>query len=636
MKGSFIFRRLYFAHFVLVIICLHAFSEIIAQTTSTLSRHQQQVEKLLSQSRPFLHENIDSLHYYGNALLDYAARNNYKPAFSEGYNLLGIAYQVSGNTPEALDNFKKAISAVALPDQQKLLAAILLNKGNSEENIGNYVVALSDYLESMKLRKILNDSLGMAKCQNNVAQIYFRQGNTGESLKNFLASLEIKKQFGDSVSIVKSYNNIAVVYNEMKEYDKALQYFQYSKEYHERKNDVDEVAVALGNIAWTYDLMGKKDTALAKYLEVLNLPVAEIDPYTRVLTRINAGSLYIEEKDYKNAEKFLLRGLEEGKALHSKEDIREATKYLSRLYSQTGDYKKAFTYQQEYQAASDSILNEEKAAMLSEMQVKYETGKKEEQNKLLQKENELQGIMLERNRYVNAALAVFSVLILIIALLFISQTKLAAKQHAMELEQKILRSQMNPHFIFNSLQSIQGFIFESSPLEAGKYLSDFARLMRLILENSKSEYISIAREVETLNLYLVLQQLRFSNKMVYAIEIDPSIDQEAYQVPPMLLQPCIENAIEHGIRWKEELGKVKVSIQKEVNYFTFVVEDDGVGRNHKPLNGNTHKSMATSITSERLDLINKKATRKTTMVITDLVNPSGTRVEFKVPVREIV
>ncbi|HYG40110.1 MAG TPA: histidine kinase, partial [Cytophagales bacterium] len=192
-----------------------------------------------------------------------------------------------------------------------------------------------------------------------------------------------------------------------------------------------------------------------------------------------------------------------------------------------------------------------------------------------------------------------------------AEKALKNSQRNLELEQKLLRSQMNPHFIFNSLTSIQNYIYKEKPELAASYLGKFAKLMRLILENSRQEYIPFSKEIETLQLYLELQKVRFADKFDFQIVIDPLIDQDEVSIPPMFAQPFIENSLEHGIVHKSEQGQIKISFSLQDDYILFEVEDNGIGRAkaaqiNKALKTG-HHSYATTITEERLALIHEKS-----------------------------
>ena len=207
------------------------------------------------------------------------------------------------------------------------------------------------------------------------------------------------------------------------------------------------------------------------------------------------------------------------------------------------------------------------------------------------------------------------------------RTKSALQQKVKELEMQTLRAQMNPHFLYNSLNSIQNFIIKNHTKEAVSYLDRFSRLVRLILQNSRSRKVPIKDEVEALRHYLELESLRFKKRFSYTIIVDPSINQNDVEMPPMLIQPFVENAILHGLLKKESGGELTIKIDKDGDRLICVIRDNGIGRaaagaNRKGgLNG--RKSMGTSITKNRLDMLNEERGEKATMHIKDLVDAEG-------------
>ncbi len=207
----------------------------------------------------------------------------------------------------------------------------------------------------------------------------------------------------------------------------------------------------------------------------------------------------------------------------------------------------------------------------------------------------------------------------------------------MELNQKLLRLQMNPHFIFNSLTSIQNYIYSNQTHLAGQYLSDFARLIRLILENSRHEYISLDKEIETISLYMELQLLRFPQGFEFELQVDPLLDPEITFVPPMLAQPFLENALEHGLKQKTG-GLIQVSYKMIDNKIRFEVRDNGIGLTatvNKPKDVYLNKeSLSTAICKERLQVLEHKFKCKIPLVIEEIIGTNGvegTRVVFDIP-----
>jgi sensor histidine kinase YesM len=215
------------------------------------------------------------------------------------------------------------------------------------------------------------------------------------------------------------------------------------------------------------------------------------------------------------------------------------------------------------------------------------------------------------------------------------------KRNIILLEQRLLLSQMNPHFVFNSLTAIQSYIFRNDPYMAGKYLANFSKLVRLILENSRVEHIPIAKEMETIRHYLDLQALRFDNKFEYSVETSPDIDPEHHLIPPMLAQPFIENAIEHGIIHLSEGGKISIRYKISDEHIILEVEDNGIGieraSSFEENKRTKHQSLATKITRDRLKNLRKIYGEKIRMDIidkslSDIEKGQGTLIKFYIPI----
>lgn len=209
-------------------------------------------------------------------------------------------------------------------------------------------------------------------------------------------------------------------------------------------------------------------------------------------------------------------------------------------------------------------------------------------------------------------------------------------------EMSSLLAQMNPHFLFNSLNSIDSYIIRNESGKASEYLNNFARLMRLILQNSRSNYITLKDELEALELYMQMEGLRFKNKFDYSIRVNDGLDTSGIVIPPMLIQPFVENAIWHGLMHKNEgeKGLVEIIITADNNKLKCVVQDNGIGRQKAEelkvgKSANRKRSMGMQITRDRIEMINKLYGTNTKVEITDLVDqegrPKGTRVELTIP-----
>lgn len=305
-----------------------------------------------------------------------------------------------------------------------------------------------------------------------------------------------------------------------------------------------------------------------------------------------------------------------------------------------GETESAIRYLRMYYQFSDSLYAQRQARQFELIMAEAEAEKTDQKIRTLAQQNELSHLQLSRSRYLFAGVALIVLIISLSLLLYFQRKKLKAEQRSLLMEQRLLRAQMNPHFLFNSLASIQNYIINENTDQASIYLSKFSQLVRNILDNSVEESVPLEKEIETITNYLELQKVRYAGKFDFAVEVEEEIDEENMMIPPMLAQPFIENAIEHGIRHKEGTGHIDIRFRLEEGFLRFEVEDDGVGREKareiEARQGTRHRSMATSITVDRLAAINRKSRKKIRMEIIDLENASGqgcgTKVTFGIPV----
>ncbi len=304
-----------------------------------------------------------------------------------------------------------------------------------------------------------------------------------------------------------------------------------------------------------------------------------------------------------------------------------------------GEFRKAVDYLQFYHRSQDTITASHQGRQLELLMAEDEAYKQDQKIRTLAQANELNNLRLSQSRTRFIVTGTGIALVSIILLLFLQRRKLRAEQQSIATEQRLLRAQMNPHFIFNSLASIQNFVINEESGKASIYLSRFSQLVRNILDNSTEEYVTLEKEISTIENYLVLQKVRYAGKFDYKIAVDETLRTEDLLIPPMLAQPFIENAIEHGIRHKSTSGQIEVRFQQKGGIIRVEVEDNGVGREKaleiESKHNIRHRSMAISITRDRLDLLNKKLKNKIRMNIVDLKDADGqacgTRVEFGIP-----
>lgn len=289
------------------------------------------------------------------------------------------------------------------------------------------------------------------------------------------------------------------------------------------------------------------------------------------------------------------------------------------------------------------MINEKTKAQLADLEISYQTQKKEQQISLLQKENDIKTLQIQTSRrFLFFYLAAFIMLLITAGVIFYQRTqrsKIQAQKMKAELQNQVLRSQMNPHFIFNSLNSIENFIMQNDRRQASDYLNKFSKLIRSILDSTRNDVVPLAKDMEVLKLYVELEQLRFNNKFSYHTHIDPQLLQGDYRVPSLLIQPYLENAIVHGVAHSDNKDlQLTVTATLEGEKIKYTIQDNGVGRNksaeYNLQNKPKHKSVGLQITAERIAQFNGEDNNKEAIVFTDLLKdndePNGTKVEIQI------
>ncbi|MEA3444369.1 MAG: histidine kinase, partial [Bacteroidota bacterium] len=319
---------------------------------------------------------------------------------------------------------------------------------------------------------------------------------------------------------------------------------------------------------------------------------------------------------------------------------------IVRVYDSLRNYQKAYEYSNILHGLIDSLYNAETHKQIVELRNKFELGQKEKEIEIKNLQIEKQNNNMERFERERWFYILLFILLVFVAWSFFNRFKLKQKHKQeklmlknIEIEQHLLRSQMNPHFIFNSLNSIQGLISCNDSYQAEVYLSKFAQLVRSILENSKKTTVSLSEDISNLKLYLDLESMRFGDSFEYKLIIDPLVDAEEVVVPPLLVQPFVENSIKHGlIKLSDRKGEIRIDYFRQGNSLVCTVEDNGIGRaaSAKLKNRNSnHKSLGMKVTQERLDSLNKQFKSRASAEITDLFDKSGnacgTKIVVKIP-----
>ncbi|MEP6926472.1 MAG: histidine kinase [Ginsengibacter sp.] len=516
------------------------------------------------------------------------------------------------------------------------LGILLYNSANFNASNNAYFKAI-DYAEACGALRLKAVSL------NNT-------GDNFKSLRNFDKCRQYTKEAIGINTQLKAWRGVAINYELLHQCDLEEKLYTNSK-----NNLIRGMPFALmANESYIFSQFylgfGKlhaidNHTDSARYYFRKAMDYARLDGDLR-----NEYQVYLAEskylKDLTLDSKLLLldSALNLAKQTQYYEGISNAAEQLSLIYDEKKDKDSSLIYYRVYRKAFDSLFSENHSVIINESE--WVLKRKEMENRNLQQLSQLQKReIIFKNALLLAAL-IFLILTFIIAF-FVNKsiqskkkrTEDSFKQKIAESQIQSLRAQMNPHFIFNCLNSIENFMMQNEKRKASDYLHKFSLLIRTILESSRNELTTIPLDMEALKLYVELEQMRFNNKFCYKENIDPRLITGDYNVPSLLIQPYVENAIAHGIAHSDRADlKLKVSAILENDYIKYVIEDNGIGRNqsadYNKLNKLHHKSLGLQITRDRIHLFNREQNFDEYIKIIDLYNsdnkPAGTRVEVKI------
>ena len=545
------------------------------------------------------------------------------------YYGLGEGYYYKQEYDSALTVYKRSLKYFININDTAKLAATYNNIGLLHFFKADYGPALDAYLTSLSLEKKRNNKLGIAKSHQNIGLIYGNWGRYDQELEHSKIALEIYDELKDSASIANMENNIGITYVRQNKFKEALDHYNKALHYFTKINDLSGKASALSNIGNDYLYMNNTGLAI-KYIsqaidifKTINNKRGLIHAYSAM------GEAYAKKGNKKKAIKYYLKSEEINKSLGFKQAQKNNLEYLYKSYKDIGDFKNANRVLETVMALKDSIFDEEQFATLADLEKKYNLEKSEQEAMLYKEKSNKQRSLL----YIS--IVTFVLIIVIVVILYKNKT-LKEKQRRLIIEQRSLRAQMNPHFIFNTLSAIQCMVLDNKPDEASAYLTDLTHLIRKVLQYSREDKITLKQEKELLEQYFNLQNKRFNHKIKFNINCDSDISEDKTLIPPMLAQPFIENALEHGRLDEFDDGRITLSFKKTDGKLILSIEDNGVGINSakETEHDKNYKSMAFEITQERLDLLNyEEKNTDTKLKITDLSKKDkrGTRIEFSIP-----
>lgn len=551
---------------------------------------------------------------------DKEPREFYTSSLATIYSNMGQYYKHRSEYSYALKQYYYALQA-AEPDDRKFRSTVLNNIAILYDDMGDMRKSLEVSYLDLKLQEELKDSIGIAYSYNNIAHIFAELKDGKNALDYYTRSLNMFRAIKSERGMAMILGNTGTYYSDQKDYKTALDYYKRSLALYRQMDDVYYTGEVLSCCGFALDKLGEEDSALGYFNGALAI-AKQLDVKENMAYAYTAmARIMLKKGNTTQAQQYALLSLELSRQLGGLRNIQNSARVLKDIFVRTGNYEEAYTMHALEIQMRDSISNEANYKDAISKKLQYDYDKKELELKL---DNEKR--IWEKNVAIYSCL--FVALVVVLGSLFYARhNKLKSRLERMELEQQQYRAQMNPHFIFNCLHSIQHYILHNDVISANRYLSEFASLMRTTMEYNQLYTIVLQQEIDYLNSYLTLEQMRFENKFTYQVTCGADVDTHDIQVLPTLIQPFAENAIVHGLCYLEKDGRLLIDFKKEGAHLVCTVEDNGIGRRAsqdiKARTGKKHRSQGMELVKKRLALASSLTKSTFSVEVTDKTDADG-------------
>jgi two-component system sensor histidine kinase YesM len=549
---------------------------------------------------------------------------NNESKIAVNYEKLANEFLNNDDNAKAEEYFKRALNSYTKLKRTEDKSRVTRSLAKVQESQKNFNSAIKNYEVAGALAKDVSEE----KINLNDANRLKNQSNPASQTNYVDSNIELLKKEKKSQEVTEAYVQKAQNSLDLKDKSVAIESYKNALVY--AKDKPESVIKIKNEIANVYASDNQFEKAIGINEKLLAEAVTKQDFNTQIKQLQSMATLYFKKEEPKKA----LVSLKEAYDLASKKgNSAEAKNTLSALvkyYKSNGDEKESMAlYEQFFQnfdelIHSDTTLINAKTFQVTEGKIRQLEKEKSLKDELITKKNTFNYFLLG------------SILLLLLLFAFIVKALCAIKIKNKEIALQSLRREMNPHFIFNSLNSVNQFISENKELEANKYLTSYSNLMRDMMENSNKDFISLDKEVEQLKKYLDLEHLRFQDKFDFEITIDDHLDAESVFVPNMIIQPHLENAIWHGLRYLDKKGFLKLQFQFIDGKVVVIIDDNGIGlaksKELKTSNQKVHESRGLNNTNERIGLLNELYKKNITFEIKEKALPeSGTIVQIVFP-----
>lgn len=572
----------------------------------------------------------DSAMHYAKRGLTVAKENKWPKGIAALYDNLGSLYSNNGNYKKAIQYYAAALKINRKIGNKRNEAGNIINIGSVYQRQGDDALALENSFKALKITQAIDEKGYTALLYGNISDVYASQENYSMALAYSLKAYQAYRQLNDFAGLAGAADRAGSVYLSTKKLKEAEQYFHQSLKIYKELDDKMGQAKTLSHIALLYENDAAKSLGYLMPAQQLFEDTNPLHPLS--ITNLgNIGAAYtrtfFKTKDpdmAKKAGSYLKKAVAASKQVGDRDNLGYFSAELAVLQEGSGQYKEALLNFKRSKQITDSLYSQENKNKIASLEAQYAFRKKEESYKQQQQLSKLK----MRQLYLYGALAIILVSSVLLYLLNQSRIRhlrlknemqkkeaeaqnkaLINRNKLSESELKAIRAQMNPHFIFNVLNSIESYIVENDSKTASRLIQKFASLSRLILENSTQSMVSADREWKALRLYAELEVMRFNQQFSCSFYADPSLDLSRLLLPPMLVQPLIENAIHHGMRNSAtENNEITVSLEQTESTLLFTVADNGIGLDQaekfKTFSAIKSKSIGISSIRERIEIFN--------------------------------
>ncbi|PIF44744.1 tetratricopeptide repeat protein [Chryseobacterium sp. 52] len=558
--------------------------------------------------------------YKSAARLKKAVDNNDNKGVADTYVGIANDYYNQGNYAKSEEFLVKARNIYKNLNDKKNLESVTRKIAQSQEKQNKITPAISNYSMaaemsySEKSRAVNTNDAARLSSPTSEQKVEAIQDNINISLKG--------KDKGD---LAASYSQMADVNIQQKDIPRAEE--NLNNAYVLSKKEAPQQALEINQKLTNFYVENRNfEKAIEAKKKVLKEDFVKDNSQEKVNQIQELADIYIKKNDPEEAVILLKNAygiaLEKGHTMEAQKSVKK----LDSLYNISGNTNASVTLYRDFLGKLPDLVSKDRS--LVDNKILEDT---EQRISQLEKEKGLKDELIRKKNVFNYSL--IGVLILLTGLIFFifrTLKKVQIKNKKIALQS--LRREMNPHFIFNSLNSVNHFIATNNELEANQYLTKFSKLMRGVMENSAEDFIPFQQELDLLQNYLALEKTRFSDKFDYEIDADESLNMQNLKVPGMLIQPFLENAVWHGLRYRSDKGFLKLSFQKEGERLKVIVEDNGIGieesKKQKTQHQKTREGRGMKNTLERMGLLNDLYKRDIQCKITDKKDEQGVLVEI--------